>query len=51
MLMVPFFFVYEPTMELHDERETMDLNLSADTRNAWILGLARGGHKQIFFCL
>jgi hypothetical protein len=46
MLKVPFFFVYERTMELRDERETMDLNLSADTRNAWILGLARGGHNQ-----
>jgi hypothetical protein len=45
MLMVPFFFISEPTMELHEDRETVDLNLFADTRNAWILGLARGGHK------
>ncbi len=45
MLMVPFFLVFEPTMELHEERETMDLNLSADTRNAWIVGLARGVYK------
>ncbi len=46
MLMVLFFFVSEPTMELHEDRDTMDLNLFADTGNAWILGLARGGHKQ-----
>ncbi len=45
MSMVPFFCVFEPTMEVHEERETMDLNLSADTRNAWILGVARGGYK------
>jgi hypothetical protein len=36
LMVVPFFFVLEPTMELHEERETMDLNLSADARNAWI---------------
>jgi hypothetical protein len=33
MLMVLFFFVFEPSMELDEERETMDLNLSTDTRN------------------
>jgi hypothetical protein len=51
MFMVLFFFVFEPTMELHEDRETLDLTLSADTRNAWILGLAKGGRKQKKNCL